>query len=820
MDTKWKKYSRSIGVRILLNLLLIASLIIGIVLLEVYVSLCKESYSYRFYKEHSYEEEEIQEEFVHASKEILSYVFKVQSVEVDKNNQEILQEVKEKLDAEIKNYKYKVTTVNQDGTKTVITNAEETETQLLELPICISYKGVLSEDFYVKTWRNLYQGVDTDYNWFSINQLLNEMCVEHKDYAEYISRQMFSNFNIYKDPLEEFIYNYEQSEIYDKYERYKDNTEATGTDKKEKASQKKQKIKNLVGWTEKEYQKIFKDLVNQFYEGEFLVSVPISAVLGTPKEYNITIAMNEDYYASFTNKLEAQYKTNQKEYEQIIEKINQLEPLMVWVFIFFCFFAAALMYTCGRKKGTEKVQYLLIDKIWVEGVFLLETIFLLLGAYFYEGFLGLGNLFDQDIFLNNQWQFAGLEGISSFFTGGVSLVKKGLFVFVPTVIIFFMFQLFLSLVRRWKGKKVLATSLFVILTKKLCNFIEKVTSSGKLTIVSVVLAVILPIFYGIVILMDVVCLHIGSWLLVLLLTGFLFVSWIGIILLAYLKSNQLQTVCDGVKRVKSGNIQYQIKSGGTGILEVLAEDINSLSDGLENAVNEVVKSERLKTELISNVSHDIKTPLTSIITYVDLLKKEEVEPEKAKEYIQVLDQKSQRLKFLTDDLFEAAKATSGAMAVDLGILDLGSLVQQGIGEFTEKLEKSELEVRNEISTEQYYVKADGRLLWRVLENIMSNISKYALPKSRIYFSVEEQENNIKLTVKNISAYELNISAEELMERFTRGDRARNSEGSGLGLNIAKSLTELQQGQFMVEIDGDLFKVYVTLPKAKKQEENH
>ncbi len=224
-----------------------------------------------------------------------------------------------------------------------------------------------------------------------------------------------------------------------------------------------------------------------------------------------------------------------------------------------------------------------------------------------------------------------------------------------------------------------------------------------------------------------------------------------------------------------------------------------------------IKSERLKTELITNVSHDIRTPLTSIITYVDLLKVEN-DPEKMAEYIEVLDQKSKRLKHLTDDLFEAAKASSGSMPVQLERIDIVSLLTQGIGEMDEKIEASALNFKLSYPTEKVYVKADGKLLWRSVENLFSNIFKYAQPASRVYIDVEDLGNEILVIFKNISAYELNISADELMERFKRGDESRSSQGSGLGLSIAESLIHIQHGKFLVQVDGDLFKAMIYLPK--------
>ncbi|MBF8982764.1 sensor histidine kinase [Lutibacter sp. B2] len=278
------------------------------------------------------------------------------------------------------------------------------------------------------------------------------------------------------------------------------------------------------------------------------------------------------------------------------------------------------------------------------------------------------------------------------------------------------------------------------------------------------------------------------------------------------KANDFKNIIEGVEHIKNGELDYMIKTSNTGIYGKLADDINGITDGLKAAVNNELKSERLKTELISNVSHDIRTPLTSIITYIDLLKKEGFHSENAEKYLDVLDQKSLRLKTLTDDLFEASKASSGNIPVHLENIDIISLLTQGMGELDDKIISSELDFKFNYPKEKVFVKADGKLLWRVIENLMSNIFKYALKKSRVYIDVIDSEHSTSIIIKNISAYELNIDEHELMERFKRGDESRNSEGSGLGLSIAKSLIELQNGKFHIEIDGDLFKSIVIIPK--------
>ena len=246
------------------------------------------------------------------------------------------------------------------------------------------------------------------------------------------------------------------------------------------------------------------------------------------------------------------------------------------------------------------------------------------------------------------------------------------------------------------------------------------------------------------------------------------------------------------------------------------ENLQSIQSGIQKAVDEQTRAERMKTELITNVSHDIKTPLTSIVNYVDLLEKEDIQPEKAKEYVDVLNRQSARLKKLTEDLVEASKASSGSLPVHLAPTDVNVLLSQLAGDYMEKLEGAQLEPIFRPAPSQPVIQADGQLLSRVLGNLFSNICKYAMPGTRVYFESAADENTVSLTFKNISKYELNIPAEELMVRFVRGDRSRHTEGSGLGLSIAQSLTELQGGTFRLEIDGDLFKAVVTFPREQTE----
>lgn len=270
----------------------------------------------------------------------------------------------------------------------------------------------------------------------------------------------------------------------------------------------------------------------------------------------------------------------------------------------------------------------------------------------------------------------------------------------------------------------------------------------------------------------------------------------------------------GSRAIAAGDLNYRVDTARMPAdLRAYAEDLNNISIGLAGAVDEKMKSERFKAELITNVSHDLKTPLTSIINYVNLLKTTRQTDPKAAEYIEVLDRKSQRLKKLTEDLVEASKASTGVLSVSREKIGMSQLLDQALGEWTEKLEERKLTVVTTVPEGETWVYADGRHLWRVIDNLLSNCAKYAMEGTRIYVELSRGKGQVTLSVKNVSREALNVPAERLMERFVRGEESRSSEGSGLGLSIARSLTELQGGEFRLTVDGDLFKAEVTLPQA-------
>ncbi len=325
------------------------------------------------------------------------------------------------------------------------------------------------------------------------------------------------------------------------------------------------------------------------------------------------------------------------------------------------------------------------------------------------------------------------------------------------------------------------------------------------------------------------------WQTVLLFGGFVLVHWMAIaaygagfftllmfaVELAggiYLVQRAIgrQRIRKGIERIAGGEVDYKIPLDGLrGEQLMIADRVNTIGSGLDAAVEASMKNERLKTDLITNVSHDIKTPLTSIINYVDLLKRENFEDPKIKGYLDVLEAKAQRLKTLTEDVVEASKVSSGNITLEFMNINLVEMIQQTSGEFEEKFKNRNLTEILSLPEEEAVIRVDGRRMWRVLENIYNNAAKYAMEGTRVYADLDIRDTNVVFSLKNVSDQPLNINADELTERFIRGDVSRSTEGSGLGLSIAKTLTEMQGGKFELYLDGDLFRVTITFPRMVK-----
>lgn len=354
---------------------------------------------------------------------------------------------------------------------------------------------------------------------------------------------------------------------------------------------------------------------------------------------------------------------------------------------------------------------------------------------------------------------------------------------------------YLSLVRRMKSKTLWKNSL-------LCMAYEGI--QGRKATTKTLL------FYGFFLLLNILFLTLGGAGLFL---AVFFDACAGIFL--FRQAVQRQKLLDGISKISEGDLNHQIPTerlGGDNL--TLAEAVNQIGKGLSMAVEKSIKDERLKSDLITNVSHDIKTPLTSIINYVDLLKREDIQNERAKNYIAILEDKALRLKHLTDDLVEASKISSGNVKLELTRINFQELINQTNGEFSEKFEDKGLQFVVNMPQEPVVIEADGRRLWRIIENLYNNAAKYAMPNTRVYVDLTTVGHMVRFSIKNISEQPLNINADELTERFIRGDVARSTEGSGLGLSIAKNLTEIQKGSFDIYLDGDLFKVTIIFPEAQ------
>ena len=454
---------------------------------------------------------------------------------------------------------------------------------------------------------------------------------------------------------------------------------------------------------------------------------------------------------------------------------NAMYLIPVLVIILIAFIPVAVMGV-GKKKGVEGITLNWFDKILIEIAFFIA---LFIGA--------IGLLFMSII--------SSVNDMLTFIVG-ITFVGVGILIIYLACILFFE-----TVIKRLKTHTFIKTTFAYWLYKKIKNFSQnmKITSN-------------FIVYFTIYLVANVISL------------GILFAQPLaGIILLILVNIYAYKLISD---RIKSYNKVKQaindLYSGKTDIQlnendfskedKATSKEINDIAGGLSNAINERLKSERLKTELITNVSHDIKTPLTSIINYVDLLKKENIEGEKANEYLGILDNKSQRLKKLTEDLVEASKASSGAIKLNMEKLNVNELIKQISGEFQDKFQAHKLEEIISFPEEEAYIEADSRYLYRVLENMYSNIAKYALEGTRVYIDIVDEDNKIYIKLKNVSKQKLNISADELMQRFVRGEASRNTEGSGLGLSIARSLTELQKGKFNIYLDGDLFKVTIEFEK--------
>lgn len=527
------------------------------------------------------------------------------------------------------------------------------------------------------------------------------------------------------------------------------------------------------------------------YEGDDLTKVPTSAEgIGESFKYldrSLEARLDNRYnpeltvYFSFDQSF---LDAREAEFAEARNDIVRWIPLVVICSLLSLLMLVYLIITAGKKDKDGNYEIYRTDRIFTEIQLAIIAVLLIGGGALFGKFL---------------YEAVGY-GVS--YNGSIYYVREPLYLSVALAAVVgilsasFGLHFILSVVRNIKAGRFLSNSLIFIVLHALWKGIRDFYLGGSL-------------MKKVVLLTLAVCLLSGTIVLAPVMAAL-------IIIFAPRWVKKFEEIKRGVEEVKNGNLAYKIKADGVSELDELARGINEISEASSIAIQNELKNQRLKTDLISNVSHDLKTPLTSIITYIDLLKQEGLGSTDAPKYLDILDQKSIRLKKLTEDLFDAAKASSGAIPVRFEKVEMLSLINQGLGEMNDRIEASNLEFRINAQNDKYYVRADGQLLWRVVENLLGNVLKYAQEGTRVYIDLREQNGkngtipNVILEIKNMSKTELNIEAEELMERFKRGDESRTTEGSGLGLAIAKDLVRLQNGWFEIKIDGDLFKAVVML----------
>lgn len=608
----------------------------------------------------------------------------------------------------------------------------------------------------------------------------------------------------------------------------------------------------------------------------WLLTVLSGTLLGIIGSFAVAVSAMRDYQQMYKMEIGTDTEIISKEMQENLAWIenspwvvnfadeNAQSELLSWLLLaavaLVIVFCAALIILCvqtGRlgRAADGSIQLNRFDRVWSE-------VLILLGGGAAGGAVALA------VPLYEIWFHVGIEGVytpvhpSDYVFGPSNTAVWILCISGMAVCVLLALLCFVSLVKKLKARMFWEKSFFGGIA---LSIYRGIASSDKTMV-------------------KVMALLIGGMLLSMTWFGAVLVL-AAIMLCVPRLVRQYLAIRSGVSEVKSGNLAHRIpvetdRRGNVGELGRLAADINEISQASNLAVQNELKNQRMKTELISNVSHDLKTPLTSMVSYIDLMKQEGLDSPHAPEYLEILDEKTQRLKVLTENLFEAAKASSGAIPVHMETIDLGSLVSQSLGEMSERLTAQKLDIIVENHCAQGLdaagmqdaeggvlsagprVMADGQLLWRVIENLLGNVSKYALPGSRVYLDISSVNRKagsaagttasagipgmsqnaaagragmaasvgcstaagtasagaaangfVLLEVKNISRDRLNISADELMERFKRGDESRNTEGSGLGLAIARDLTKLMDGVFEITVDGDLFKASVLLKQA-------
>ncbi len=484
-----------------------------------------------------------------------------------------------------------------------------------------------------------------------------------------------------------------------------------------------------------------------------------------------------------------------------IRKIIAVIIILSLLWLGLCGYLTVTAGECYNKEGEKKYQLSAIDHIWT------ELLLLFAAALVYGGSIGMSILQEvANTVYHSHSELLALSETKLYEYGTFGVFGASLSLGVSIVLH--------SLARRIRSRILFRGSFCYCLIRLIIKGIRFVFSHRNVAVRTLIpynLFLMMNLFavFLVMILRDT-----GGFRIVLLILGVVLAD--GLVGVRLFKQNAERiSIIEGIKRIRDGEVDYKLNLDSlSGTSRELADAVNNIGEGIRKAVDTSIKDEQMKTDLITNVSHDIKTPLTSIINYVDLLKRLKIEEEPAKGYIDILDSKAQRLKQLTDDLVEASKISSGNIILDMEKLNLTELLKQTVGEFSERLEEKKLQVVLENEDIPAYIYADSRRMWRIIENLFHNIYKYALENSRVYIGLSVGDT-IEFSIKNISERQINMRGDELTERFIRGDASRTTEGSGLGLFIAKSLTQVQGGTFEIQLDGDVFKVILSFPQYRE-----
>ena len=483
---------------------------------------------------------------------------------------------------------------------------------------------------------------------------------------------------------------------------------------------------------------------------------------------------NSEIYLGITNELKNDVFLHSREtYNYVQKNYKSIKLIFLTSSLIFMPFIIIFTINCGIDKNKVLTRFYAMDKLFVEVQLL---IFLIL-------YLMVGELIYSSIYYPGPWYYTDFYTYSYFE-----------FIISYLILSTTMLLIYGTFIKRLKNKSVFKYTIF----SKVISLYKSIKVYKRVPVITV----------GIVIIYGYICINNPHPEVFLVMTAI-------ILVIIYLYYKAFNSIFIAIDELESGNFDFKtnLKRMPYGFKKYHIQ-INNIQTGMRNVVEKAIKTERMKTELITNVSHDLKTPLTSIITYVDLLKKENLESKKANEYLNVLETKSESLKKLIYDLLEISKVSSGNIEVNLEKISFEELIIQSLGEYEKDLKNSKLQIKLNIVNVD--IIADGRRLWRSISNILENVIKYSVENSRVYISLFETENYGVLTIKNISKEELEITPEELRERFVRGSESRTTEGSGLGLSIAGGLIELQGGLFEIEIDGDLFKIIIKMKKYKSK----